>query len=186
MAKIPKKQLRRLNQRAGRGVMPSVHPMTKILFSPNAGSPEESEVEPEAVKRQTGLNKGTRSWINADVRRPWRPWDDAAERHSPSLPQSPPPRAPEARGSDPRHQALISAVTCPPLPRSDRCRVASSATPRPRSAHCTSTKTRLSTGTVVASCQGVTVATNQPDGEHGGLPRSQRMLRMSIPNGDDA
>ena len=73
MAKIPKKRLRRLNQRAGRGVMPSVHPMTAIVFSPNAGSPAGSEVEPEAVKRQTGINKGTRSWINADVRRPWRP-----------------------------------------------------------------------------------------------------------------
>ena len=53
MAKVQKK-LRRLNQRAGSGVMPSVHPMTKIVLTLNAGSPEGSREEP---KSQAGLKR---------------------------------------------------------------------------------------------------------------------------------
>ena len=71
MAKVPKKKLRRLNQRAGRGVI-SVHPMTKIELKPKGGSPEGPD-RPQ---------KGTRSWINADIRRPWRPWEDGADAQS--------------------------------------------------------------------------------------------------------
>ena len=82
MAKVSKKKLRRLNQRAGKGVMPSVHPMTMIVLKPKGGSPEGSEEEPGAVKRRTGTNKRSRSWINADIRRSRRPWEDAADGHS--------------------------------------------------------------------------------------------------------
>ena len=40
MAKVSKKKLRRLNQRAGSGVMPSVHPMTNVVLKPIEGLPE--------------------------------------------------------------------------------------------------------------------------------------------------
>ena len=71
MAKVSKKKLRRLNQRAGRGVMPSVHPMTKIELKPKGGSPEGSGAEPRSREGSDRYQKGTRSWINADIRRSW-------------------------------------------------------------------------------------------------------------------
>jgi hypothetical protein len=76
-ARFSKKKLRRLNQRAGKGVMPSVHPMTNIVLK-SRGAPEGSG---EASDR---YQKGNHSWVNADIRRPRRPWEDedAAEGHS--------------------------------------------------------------------------------------------------------
>lgn len=48
MAKGLKKKLRRLNQRAGAGVMQLVYPMTMIVLKPKGGLPEGSGEEPRS------------------------------------------------------------------------------------------------------------------------------------------
>jgi hypothetical protein len=70
MAKVSKK-LRRLNQRAGRGVMPLVHPMTTIVLKPKEGSPDGSGEEPRSREGSDRYQKGTRSWTNVDIRGSW-------------------------------------------------------------------------------------------------------------------
>jgi hypothetical protein len=60
MAKVSKKKLRQLNQRAGTGVIPSVHPMTMIVLEPRG---------PEGSAKSVKGGKRTQSWINADMRR---------------------------------------------------------------------------------------------------------------------
>jgi hypothetical protein len=71
MAKVSKKQLRHLNQRAGGGVIPSVHAMTTIVLKPQGGLPERLGEAPRSRGGLDQYQKGTRSWINANILRPW-------------------------------------------------------------------------------------------------------------------
>ena len=71
MAKVSKKQLRRLNHRAGGSVVPSILTMTKMMLKPQGGSPKESGQDLRSREAPDRHQKVTRSWINANVLRSW-------------------------------------------------------------------------------------------------------------------
>ncbi len=71
MAKVSKKQLRRLNHRAGGGVVPSILTMTKMMLKPQVGSADGSGKNLRSREAPDRYQKGTRSWINANVLGSW-------------------------------------------------------------------------------------------------------------------